>query len=90
MTANAEARALLDNLMGVERDALLPAGKRSNCMVSKIKSNQIKPFGLVCFVWNAMLSRKSMSQQFLSFPFSLSLSLSFVRRSKNDTIRFNM
>jgi hypothetical protein len=28
MTANAEARALLDQLMGVERDALLPAGKR--------------------------------------------------------------
>jgi len=26
MTANAEARALLDQLMGVERDALLPAG----------------------------------------------------------------
>jgi len=26
MTANAEARSLLDNLMGVERDALLPAG----------------------------------------------------------------
>jgi len=28
MTANAEARALLDQLMGVERDALLPAGKQ--------------------------------------------------------------
>jgi len=27
MTANAEAKSLLDQLMGAERDALLPAGK---------------------------------------------------------------
>ena len=36
MTANAEARALLDQLMGVERDALLPAGKRIDLCSAEI------------------------------------------------------
>ena len=32
MTANAEARSLLDNLMGADRNALLPAGKNLLCI----------------------------------------------------------
>ena len=39
MTANAEARALLDQLMGVERDALLPAGKRLEVVLALLLGN---------------------------------------------------
>ena len=50
MTANAEARALLDQLMGVERDALLPAGKQLVVVIVALLASWKDPFGFVAIV----------------------------------------